>query len=310
MKFSIILPVWNCEGTIARALDSILAQEGPEVEIIFIDGGSSDKTCEIAARYKQHLAYFISEKDRGQTHAINKGFALATGDVFNWLCGDDAYQPGAFAEVESKFESNPGITLIAGGCRKVFGDRVEVIIPPAGDILENLAIKNDINQPACFWKNSVHKKAGSLNESFRFAMDWDWWNRLKRAGAKSMVTERLLADYYFPVGSKTSSNPLGNLKETYLIVKQYGPLEGKIADLFLYLFKTYDLAGCYDVPPSASPEVMAAFWRDLATFVACFGEKLIYSYNWNWMSRQIRDGIGGHSASRRELMAQIEKIHS
>ena len=106
-RISIVVPVFNCEETIERTLDSLVAQDYPDLEVIFVDGASKDRTVELAKRYEDLFAVFISEPDDGQSHAINKGFRLASGEIFNWLCGDDTYQKGALQHVAETFAANP-----------------------------------------------------------------------------------------------------------------------------------------------------------------------------------------------------------
>jgi glycosyltransferase involved in cell wall biosynthesis len=288
MRFSIVMPVLNCESTIERAIASILAQDWPDLDFILMDGGSCDQTMEIAARYRSHFSHFISAKDGGQTHAINKGFALATGEALNWLCGDDEYRPGTFRRVADAFAANPGTNLVIGAsCRRFSPTRMEVC-SPSPDALARIELQNGIDQPACFWLAALHRRAGMLDESLRFGMDWDWWNKLKAAGASPVILPDVLADYHFHEESKTSSNPQGNLDEAYFIIKRHGPFGGALADIFMYLFEHYDLKGCYDQPATASQELMQKFWRELGVLTSIFGEKIIYSYNWNWISRQFR----------------------
>ena len=112
MKFSIVIPSYNQGEFLERTLLSVINQ-GVETEIIVIDGGSTDNSVEIIKKYEDKIAYWVSERDRGQSHALNKGFAKATGDIFGWQNSDDIYMPGAFKKVLEVFEKFPDIHHLA-----------------------------------------------------------------------------------------------------------------------------------------------------------------------------------------------------
>lgn len=289
MKFSIVLPVYNGASFIERALTSVLDQKGVELEAIVIDGGSSDGTTEIIRKYEDRLAAFVSEKDRGQCDAINKGFARATGDLFGWLCHDDALAPQALAHVAELFGSHPEAGMVAGACERIYGDGHRMVTTPTGDVLGRIGYMNGIDQPSCFWKANLHRAAGELDESYNHALDWDWWNRLKQCGAKMETTTRVLSEYYFPEGSKTSAHPDANLKEAYRIIKTYGPCGGQLADAYLYLYEHYDLAGCFDKPCRAPRKLRKEFPIVVNALKQVFGEEYINGYNWQWISQQKRN---------------------
>ncbi|HEY5139639.1 MAG TPA: glycosyltransferase family 2 protein, partial [Methylococcales bacterium] len=114
-KISIITPSYNQGNYIEETILSVLDQGYPNIEHIIIDGGSTDSTVDILNRYKNHLAYVVSEADRGQSHAINKGFAIASGEIFTWLNSDDRLAPGALAAVALAF-STSSADMVSGIC--------------------------------------------------------------------------------------------------------------------------------------------------------------------------------------------------
>ena len=113
-RITIITPVFNNVHFIESCILSILNQNYPNLEYIVIDGGSNDGTLEIIENYAEKLTYFISEKDRGQTHALNKGFAKATGQILAWLNADEEYLPGTLLEVGKHFKNYPDLDLYYG----------------------------------------------------------------------------------------------------------------------------------------------------------------------------------------------------
>lgn len=292
-KISIVMPVFDCEATIGRALESIVAQDYPALELILMDGGSRDRTLAVAETFKDRFSHFVSEPDRGQTHALNKGFRLASGDIFGWLCGDDAYQPGALKHVADLFTANPDANMAIGTSRRRYDNGDEQVLPLRPDLLERIGFHNGIDQPSAFWSADLHRAAGELDESMEIGMDWDWWCRLKAAGAKAVLTDRELSYYHFPEGSKTSTDPAGNVAAMYRVIKAYGPLGGRLADIYLHLYRDFDLKGCYDSPPSA-PKLLQLRWAaTLLWLYARYGRDLIAAYNWTWCARQAR-GLPWH----------------
>ena len=113
-KITIVTPVYNNAKFIESCIGSVLNQKYPNLEYIIIDGGSTDGTAEVIEKYKDKLAYYVSEKDRGQTHALNKGFAKASGDVLAWLNADEEYLPGTLKKVGNAFLSNLKLDLLFG----------------------------------------------------------------------------------------------------------------------------------------------------------------------------------------------------
>jgi len=114
LKISILMPSYNQGPYLEAAIRSVLTQDYPNKELIVIDGGSTDESREIIKRYESELAYWVSEPDRGQAHALNKGLAHATGDIVGWLNSDDCYLPGAFRRVARAFEQNNEVLLVHG----------------------------------------------------------------------------------------------------------------------------------------------------------------------------------------------------
>ncbi len=173
-KISVVMPSYNQQEFIERSILSVLNQNYPNLEFIIIDGGSKDGTVDIIKKYESIIAYWISEPDNGQSDALNKGFARATGDICGWLNSDDIYMPGAFERVVAAFSRHPEKDI-------VFGDWLAINIE--GRILAheyafdfNLSqLKYEgaaINAQAMFWRCEVHERFGGFLVSLHNTMDY------------------------------------------------------------------------------------------------------------------------------------------
>src|SRR5579859_2701917 len=121
-RITIVTPSLNQAAYLERTISSVLDQGYPELEYLVFDGGSTDGSVEILRRYADQIAYWESEQDRGQSHALNKGFERATGELVGWINSDDYYRPGAFAAAAEAFEANPEAEWVCGACRYLNAD--------------------------------------------------------------------------------------------------------------------------------------------------------------------------------------------
>tara|TARA_B100000315_G_C14425753_1_gene517746 strand:- start:32 stop:853 length:822 start_codon:yes stop_codon:yes gene_type:complete len=185
-KISIVTPSFNQGQYLEETIQSVLTQSYSNLEYIIIDGGSTDNSVEIIKKYEQYITYWISEPDNGQSHAINKGFAKATGEIIAWINSDDIYFPGTFKKVNEIFNDNPEIDVLYSN---------GVWINAKGNII--LCRKNlpfhynswfygmaDPFQPEVFYRYKVLNKVGYVDESFKMMMDREWWIRMENKGCK------------------------------------------------------------------------------------------------------------------------------
>jgi len=177
---SIITPSFNQVRYLESTIRSVLDQDYPNFEYILVDGGSTDGSLEIIERYSDRLAWWVSEKDRGQTDAINKGFAHAKGEILAWLNSDDTYQPHAIAEAIELLRDRPEVGLVYGDANFIDENgRVIGRFPAAQTDYRRLRQGYvHIPQQASFWRANLWRKVGPLDPSFYFAMDYDLWVRL------------------------------------------------------------------------------------------------------------------------------------
>ena len=177
LKFSVITPSFRQGCFIERTINSVLSQNIDDIDYIVCDGGSEDETIEILKKYDQDLRW-ISEKDRGQADAVNKGISMTTGDIIAWINSDDVYYSGAFHAVKQIFEDNPEIEAVFGEAD--FIDEFDNIIgeyPTEKWNYKRLIEVCCLCQPAVFFRRSLVEKFGNLDISLDMCMDYELWLR-------------------------------------------------------------------------------------------------------------------------------------
>ena len=207
-KISIITPSYNQGQYIEQTILSVIGQGYPNLEYIIIDGGSSDDTLEIIKKYSDKITYWISEPDKGQSDALNKGLAKCTGDIFNWINSDDYFEEDSFFNIAQYFIDHPTIDMLLGFCncfdnktfKQIFLNRSELFY-----CVEETLIQQKINQPASFYKLSIVKQMGGINKDLHYCMDLDLWFRyLVQFGQKNiLLVNDLLAHFRLHDESKT-----------------------------------------------------------------------------------------------------------
>jgi glycosyltransferase involved in cell wall biosynthesis len=288
-RITLITPSLNAERTIERTLRSIESQAYSSLQMICVDGNSSDSTPAIIERYRHIINYVVREEDKNVAEALNKGFKLADGEIFCYLNADDALAPQALERVARFFLENPDIDVVTGGCLRVFADGSELVTQVPESFLETLSMRNDIEQPSTFWRAAIHRRLGTFDESYQLAFDWEWWNRLHVSGARFKSIHDVLSVYYFSEDNLTSHGGIRVINEMYRVTKTYGPFSGYLADVYRFLFSFFDMHGCYDQPFHDLPFTKKlAFGAVLTLLYKIFGRQAINSYNWNWASKQIR----------------------
>jgi len=183
MKLSVVTPSLNQAAYLAATLHSVreaaARARGSEVEHLVIDGGSTDDTLRILR--DQSFATWVSEPDRGQSHAINKGLAAATGDVLCWLCADDLWEPDTAARVLELFAAQPETDVVYGDYHFLEDDSGWKRRKTAGPFsVDRLLRRNFLSQPAVFWRRGVTKTFGPIDESLHYCMDHEFWLRICR----------------------------------------------------------------------------------------------------------------------------------
>lgn len=208
-KISIITPSFNQGKYIEKTIRSILLQNYPNLEYIIIDGGSTDDTVEIIKKYEPWITYWVSEPDKGQSNALNKGFDKATGDIVAWMNSDDYYMKGAFLSVANAF-GDPSISVVNGSCQMEFSNSRKSFIDNPGAVTTERMLRfwKDYfcpPQPAIFFKRSVIDEIGGVDESLNYAMDLDLWLRISLKYKFKFIDE-VLAGYLIHESSKSGSD--------------------------------------------------------------------------------------------------------
>jgi len=208
-KVSIVTPSYNQAQFLEETIKSVLQQDYPNIEYIIIDGLSVDRSVDIIRKYEDQLAYWVSEQDRGQCHAINKGFARAQGVIIAWLNSDDLYRPGAIRAVVKSFSDHPDAVAVIGGCvlvdaeRKGFSYKKPVDLNP-----QRLLCGGGIpGQPAVFFRRELSEKVGGLREDLHYVLDWEYWLRVGMHYSQDQVVllDRIIAEIRIWLGNKTSN---------------------------------------------------------------------------------------------------------
>ncbi len=207
-KISIITPSFNQGQYIEQTIDSVLSQQYPNLEYIIIDGGSTDNSVEIIKKFQKHLHFWISEKDNGQSAAINKGIQKASGDIINWLNSDDYYEPNALHKVNQYFEDDT--TLVVGGRSNIWKEN-KIIKQSGGTDLYTTPEKTigwaRIDQPETFFRKSAIDQIGLLNEQLHYVMDREWWMRFLFCFGLNSIrkVDDILVNFRIHENSKTYS---------------------------------------------------------------------------------------------------------
>jgi glycosyltransferase involved in cell wall biosynthesis len=188
---SIVTPSFNQARFLEATIQSVLSQDYPRIEYFIADGGSTDGSVDIIRKHASRLAGWVSEKDRGQTDAINKGFARASGQILAWLNSDDTYAPGAVMAAVRSFKASPDCGLVYGDANYIDdGGRIIGKFPAAQTDFARLRQGYvHIPQQAAFFRADLWKTWGPLDPSFYFAMDYDLWLRIARRAQVKYIPE-------------------------------------------------------------------------------------------------------------------------
>lgn len=212
MKVSILMPSYNQGRYIEAAIRSVLDQNYPDKELIVCDGGSEDETVEVLKRYDGRLKYWVSEKDRGQAHALNKAIEHADGEIFGWLNSDDLFLPGAIRAAVAALEAHPEAPYVHGDRTLIDGEG-QVVGWSAYPPFDPSRYGYNVASETAYWRRSAMDQVGTFDEEAHFGMDLEFFSRLLRAG-KPFKMKRLLGAFRDHEESKSSTLHEVFLRET------------------------------------------------------------------------------------------------
>ncbi|MEZ0542284.1 glycosyltransferase family 2 protein [Fibrella arboris] len=224
---TVITPSYNQGQFIRQTIDSVLGQGYPNLQYLVLDGASTDDTAGVVAPYRDRLT-FISERDRGQTDAINKGLRMATGDIVCWLNSDDYFLPGTLQAVGTFFAANANSLWLTGDCQIVdqTGQVIQEPIRQYKRLLRSLSpaaflgLTNAVCQPSTFWRRTAHAQLGYLREDLRYTMDYDWWLRLAQQQAP-VVSGQLFSAFRIHQASKGGSQYVAQFQEDNATLRRH-----------------------------------------------------------------------------------------
>jgi glycosyltransferase involved in cell wall biosynthesis len=227
---SIITPSFNQAQFLEATLRSVLDQAYPRLEYLVIDGASTDDSVAILQRYADRLTYWTSEKDNGQSDAINKGFARATGDIIAWLNSDDTYLPGALQAQVGYLCAHSDVDVVYGDCvyTDANGQPLQTAYGRPFSHIELLRFTIPY-QPTLFMRRTAIERAGWLDATYHYAMDSEYWLRLHATGARFAYHPQRVATYRLHGASKTVSGIQRMHADWERLIDRYAPPTEKAA---------------------------------------------------------------------------------
>lgn len=231
-KISIVTPSYNQGQYLEDTILSVLGQRYPNLEYMIYDAESTDNTVEIIKRYETKLAYWVSEKDKGQADAINKGFANSTGEILMWLNSDDILMPNVLQFIADQYKLK-GDGIFYGNCIH-FNELPNGEVRCSGSDVRKafkkipLELADTIIQPSSFWSKKVWLENGILDEKFHFGFDWEWFLRAKKNNITFYSIDKVISLYRFHDEHKTGVGGSERHEELFKIYQLYSPYYGRL----------------------------------------------------------------------------------
>jgi glycosyltransferase involved in cell wall biosynthesis len=277
-RITVVTPSYMSVATIDDCIRSVLDQRYANLEYIVIDGGSTDGTVDVIRRYEEDLAWWTSERDRGQADALNKGFRRATGDLVCWLNSDDFFYPGAFDAAAAAYAAAPDSPFYFGN-----GYRVDRKGHKLSAFFEHGAVRfsreamvfglNHVLQPATFIRRAALEQVGLLEERFHYGLDTDLWIRLAELGEPYPIEQHLAASREYGE-TKTASGSFVRAEELRRIAEQHAGVAATPGSIAYYLDTLHGVAESRpDVFPPEYLPAIRQFWAQTAALFRNYGAR-------------------------------------
>lgn len=221
-RLSVVIPSYNQGHYIERTIRSVIDQNYPDLEIILMDGGSTDNTMEVVEKYRSHFAHIQSEPDGGQTAAIAAGFDRATGQFISWLNSDDTYSPGALIKIGEFLAANPKVEFVYGDTWLIDANDNKVAFKRSARF--SLRVMKyaflTVPQMSAYWSRELYHSVGGVDRSLRFCMDYDLFVRMAMKSAPKRIKGDI-GNFRLHGESKTSTMETVRLAEDKLVHDRY-----------------------------------------------------------------------------------------
>jgi glycosyltransferase involved in cell wall biosynthesis len=272
---SVITPSFNQGRFLGATLRSVAGQDYPILEHQVVDGGSTDETLEVLRAAARPGLHWVSERDRGQAHAVNKGIARTRGDIVAWINSDDVYYPGAIGAAADYLAGHPEVDVLYGAADHL--DEAGAVLAPYPTEAFDLAQLHQtcfICQPATFFRRACVARFGLLDERLHYCLDYEYWLRLARGGARFAFLPRKLAGSRLHAATKTLSGRVASHRET---IEMFLRLQGRVPESWLLGYASVTVAERVD--RARHPRVFAARGAVAA---------LLAALRWNhWISARL-----------------------
>lgn len=252
LKISVVVPSYNQARFLEGTLLSVLRQNYPALELIVIDGGSTDGSVDIIKRYERHIEHWVSEPDGGQTKGLIKGFNRATGAIQCWLNSDDLLADGCLQEVADYFRRNPAVDMVFGDALWI--DEQGAPLREQREIPFNrfiwLYTHNYIPGMSAFWRSEIYERVGGLNPHYNLAMDADLWIRFADVGRIEHVSRVWSHMRFYPEQKNRALRRQSNQEDLEIRARYWGTQSPSFLNLKRTLAQTYRVmwklaTGCY-----------------------------------------------------------------
>lgn len=273
---SVVTPSYNQGRFLPECIESVLGQNYPALEYLIVDGGSTDQSVEVIRRHADRLAFWVSEPDHGQSDAINKGLARASGDLVAWINADDCYLPGSFLAVAEAYRRDPGASFYYGDGFRVGedGSARAAFFPDGPRPYDEAAMvfgMNYILQPAAFMSRASLGRAGHLDPDLHFGLDTDLWIRLARVAPPVPVAAYLALQREYET-TKTASGSFERIEELRRIAERYAGVS-MTPGVLCYFLDTLDRLSAErgDVFPPHFRRRIHEFWAAASRLLPAYG---------------------------------------